>query len=200
MDLSEANRDNRYYTRWFWTELARFTFYISLASFFVFFSIDRVKAGFISNYLDLRWVLGLSLILGLCAALWGQRERDKHSKWFVVELAKAIFPIALITYLVYFLFDDLLPGSVSNYINLNWVLAICLIAGVLSVFTKEKIREKLAITKKDYTFIVVLAILGGVLIWWKTKELGWLSWVISIISGALIVIISVLLLKEEETC
>jgi len=197
MDLLEASRDNRYYTRWFWTELARFTFYISLASFFVFFSIDRVKAGFISNYLDLRWILGLSLILGLCAALWGQRERDRHSKWFILELAKAIFPIALITYLVYFLFDDLLPGLISNYINLNLILAICVIAGVLSVFVKEKV-EKQAITKKDYTFIIVLAILGGVLIWWKTKELGWLSWIISIISGVLIVIISVLLLKEEE--
>lgn len=185
-------------TKWFLTEVARFAFYISLASWFVLFIIDKQIKGFVSDYIDLRWVLGLSLIMALYAVLWGTRERDKHSKWFITEVCKAIFPVALIAYLVFFLIDDLLPGLISWHLNLNIILAICAISGVLSIFAKEEIKEKPTITKRDYAFIAVLAILGTVLIWWKIKELGWLSWVISIISGVLIVIISVLLLREEE--
>lgn len=191
--LTKTQQDSR----WFLTEAARFAFYIGLASWVILWLIEK-QTGLVSDYINLRWVLGLSLILAFCAVLWGTRERDKHSKWFILEVSKAIFPVSLITYLLFFLVNDLLPGLVSWHFNLNVLLAICAVSGVFSIFTKEEIKEKLVITKKDYAFIIVLAILGGVLIWWKTKELGWLSYIISIISGVLIVIISVLLLKEEE--
>ena len=47
-------------------------------------------------------------------------------------------------------------------------------------------------------FIVALGIVGTVLIFIKTKELGWLSYLISIIAGILIILLSYLILEEDE--
>ena len=195
MNLSKTFQQE---TKWFLAEVARFAFYISLATWFILFIINRRINGFISDYVNLGWILGLSLIFGLGSVFWGERERDKDNRWFVIELSKSIFPIVLITYLIYFLFEDFLPGLISDHLSLNWILVICAITGFLSLFTKEEKEKKTALTKKDYIFIIILAILGTLLIWQKIKELGWLSWVIAVISGVLIVIISLLLLEEDE--
>jgi len=47
-------------------------------------------------------------------------------------------------------------------------------------------------------FIGALGALGAGLVYWKTKELGLLSVVISIVSGALIILLSCLMMGEEE--
>lgn len=52
--------------------------------------------------------------------------------------------------------------------------------------------------KRDYVFVVVLGIAGFAIIKFKTVELGWLSWVISIIEGILIILLSLLVLEEDD--
>lgn len=39
---------------------------------------------------------------------------------------------------------------------------------------------------------------GAALIFYKTKELGWISYVISLVSGLLIILSSIIILKEEK--
>lgn len=85
--------------------------------------------------------------------------------------------------------------------RMGWLLGWVMLTGVLSVLTGKEIEEKEAkeeIVFKDYLFVFGLGILGAFLIFYKTKELGWLSYVISAISGLLIILLSIIILNEDE--
>lgn len=115
------------------------------------------------------------------------------------SLVNYLFQTLLVTYLVLLLVEQIWSGIVSVYLNLNYLLLIVIAAGVLDVFSEHPMRlfpEKTG--KLDYIFVVVLGILGFAIIKYKTLELGWLSWVISIIAGILIILLSLLVLDENE--
>ncbi len=93
--------------------------------------------------------------------------------------------------------EQIWAGLVSTYLNLNILLVVVIVTGILDVFSEHApiIKEKI---RKDYIFIGLLGIAGFLIIKFKTLELGWLSWVISIIAGVLIVLLSLLVLEEDE--
>jgi hypothetical protein len=114
----------------------------------------------------------------------------------------------------------------GTVLSLNYLLIVVIVFGVAFVFTnkEEKLEgdEALKIKKgkygkkgsevreykmesysdilsKDYTWLIyVLGVLGFVIIKLKTYSLGWLSWVISIVAGILIILLSLLVLEEDE--
>lgn len=113
------------------------------------------------------------------------------------ELINHIFQTLLITYLVLLLIEQIYTGFVSVYLNLNYLLVLVIASGILDVFTEKK-QTKQQTTKKDYYLIYALGILGTIIIKFKTEELGYLSYIISIIAGILIILLSHLILEEEE--
>ena len=115
-----------------------------------------------------------------------------------VEIINDVFQSLLVLYLVLLLVEQVWQYSVSMYLNLNYLLIIVIIAGIFSVFTKQKRRKKEPVTWKDYAYITILSIIGFIIIFIKTQELGWLSYVISIIAGILIFLLSLLVLEEDE--
>ena len=54
------------------------------------------------------------------------------------------------------------------------------------------------VTKKDYIMAAIAGIAGAFIIYYKTSEIGALSIIISIISGILIILLSILVLQEDE--
>ncbi len=113
-------------------------------------------------------------------------------------LVNHIFQILLVTYLILLLIEQIWAGVVSVYLNLNYLLILVIVAGILDVFSENPVRKKEEIKKKDYWLIVGLGILGFAIIKFKTVSLGWLSWVISIIAGILIILLSLLVLEDDE--
>ncbi len=107
------------------------------------------------------------------------------------------FQTMLVLYLVLLLLEQIKTGFVSNYLNLNYLLVIVIILGILDVFSEHNFIVKKP-NKFDYGFIVALGILGFGIIKYKTIELGFLSWIISIIAGILIILLSFLILSEDE--
>jgi len=114
------------------------------------------------------------------------------------DLVNHIFETLLVTYLVLLLVEQIWTGTVSNYLNLNYLLIIVILAGILSVFSEHSFIQNKKPTWKDYLFIAVLGIAGFLIILFKTQQLGWLSWLISIIAGILIILLSLLILDEDE--
>ena len=119
-------------------------------------------------------------------------------KGYKAELISSIFQSFLAAYLVLLLVEQVWNGSVSVYLNLNYLLIVIIIFGILDVFSEhKKVKEKPA-NWKDYLFIYILGIIGFIILKVKTIDLGWLSWVISIIAGILIILISLLVLEEDD--
>lgn len=114
------------------------------------------------------------------------------------ETINLLFQSFLITYLILFLIEQVWIGSVSFYLNLNYFLMIIIVLGILHIFSEHKKQKSEKIRVRDYVFISILGILGLIIIKIKTADLGWLSWIISIIAGILIVLLSVLVLGEDE--
>lgn len=113
------------------------------------------------------------------------------------SLVNHIFQILLVTYLILLLAEQIWPGIVSVYLNLNYLLIVVIVAGILDVFSEHSPIKNKPANWKDYTFIILLGIAGFVIIKFKTQSLGWLSWLISIIAGILIILLSLLVLEDD---
>lgn len=109
-----------------------------------------------------------------------------------------LFQTLLVTYLILLLIEQVSTGFVSTYLNLNYLLILVIISGILSVFSEpDKIKHEKP-KLKDYIYIAGLSIAGFIIIKFKTVELGWLSWAVSIIAGILIALLSILILEDDE--
>ncbi len=109
-----------------------------------------------------------------------------------------LFQTLLVTYLILLLVEQIWPKSVSIYLNLNYLLVIVILAGILDVFSERPLHIRQKTKPFDYIFIAILGILGFTIIKYKTIDLGWLSWLISIIAGILIILLSILVLEEDD--
>ena len=114
------------------------------------------------------------------------------------ELVNHLFQTLLVTYLILLLLEQLWDGIVSVYLNLYWLLLVVIVVGVLDVFSELPPRRHARARMIDYVFVWVLGVLGFVIIKVQTADLAWLSWVISLIAGALIILLSYLVLEEHD--
>ena len=96
------------------------------------------------------------------------------------------------------------PSSPTNpFIKLllktiNPTKVIIVIAfGIITVLTYKPVKKEEIVTKNDYYLIFFLGVLGAILIYMKIKDLGYLAYLISIIAGILIVLLSKLVIEEN---
>ncbi|MGE0793446.1 MAG: DUF1616 domain-containing protein [Candidatus Woesearchaeota archaeon] len=113
-----------------------------------------------------------------------------------IYIYKNIFNYLLIGYLVLLLiqeFDYLL------YLNSNILLIPLIVFGIVTaIYSKDEEEKKEEMKTFDKILVWVLGLIGMVLIFVKTKELGWLSYVISLISGVLIVLVGYLIYEDDD--
>ncbi|MFW5704387.1 MAG: hypothetical protein ACOCXG_00965 [Nanoarchaeota archaeon] len=156
---------------------------VLLVVFLVFFVLS-----FFLNYSFVLFLMPLVAIMGLFYKS-SFKVRDYR------ELMKLLFESSLVIYLMLLVLNEF---SKVIFVNLNVFLGLVIVLGVISILNEPKSKREDRILKKDYVLGVVLGIVGGVLIFVKTKELGWLSVIISIISVVLIILVSFLILEEED--
>jgi len=126
-------------------------------------------------------------------------QKRNNFLWLTQEIIKEIFKISLISYLLFYLVENFKAGFISDYFNLNILLIITIISGVLTVGGKKEVeeREKYSIKIRDYIFIVILGLVAAGLIFYSIKEIGKLAYLISTVSGVIIMLISILLLNNS---
>lgn len=123
-----------------------------------------------------------------------------------IELISEIFKISLVSYLVFYLIEDFFPKFVSDFFNMNIVLGLVVASGVLTIIFNKRINQTEEVFKSlatknkltDYLTIIVLSFLAAGLIYYKTKEMGKMGLIVSMISGIIILLMSILLLNEDE--
>jgi len=184
-------------------------FVVASGTLKLFFNLDKLILWTKQSHF-----FGSKELLNLLSFLKGVKNYFSYLFQEFKKSVNSIFSWSLIFYLVLllieefkdtefvkeaFLFEEsFLKGFLAE--RMNWLLGWVILTGIFSVFWGEQ-QEKLTkekITKKDYLFILGLGLLGAYLIFYKTKELGWLSYVISIISGLLIILLSIIILNEED--
>lgn len=74
--------------------------------------------------------------------------------------------------------------------------------GVITVITNnetetEKVQPAI-ITKKDYVLIAISGIVGAIIVWYKIRDIGWVSYLIGCMSGLLIITLSILMIEESN--
>lgn len=128
-----------------------------------------------------------------------QSKEVKNLIWFFSRLINEIFKVSLVAYLIFLLIETFSAGFISNYLNLNIILVVCVISGIIDFLVqKGKKLEKRKLTRNDFIWILTLSVIGALFILRKTIELGWISYLISFASGVLIVLISVLIIESED--
>lgn len=118
------------------------------------------------------------------------------------EIIKEIFKVSLISYLLFYLINDTFTGFVSDYFNITIILWVTIIAGVLSIWLgNEKNESNERATSgglKEYAFISILSLVSIFLIYYRIQSVGRLSYYISILSGVIIFLISILIRNEDK--
>ncbi len=137
-----------------------------------------------------------------------EKSASKSNNYFEISknICEQIFGIFLIGYLFFFLIDQIFDDFVSNFINLNYILATVLVFGILTVLLKENNEVKKDVSdnqQNSWKYSILSFFLGfiaAIVIFIQILSLGiLLSLFISIISGLLIALISFLLLDFKES-
>ena len=123
------------------------------------------------------------------------KERVKKA---LIHLNKNIFQYLLIFYLVILLIQEY-NENFLKFLNMNYMLILTIILGAITVLTyKPKQIEKQKLTSLDNYFIYFLGVTGAVLVYFKINDLGWISYLISALSGILIIVLNKLIVEEDE--
>ena len=120
---------------------------------------------------------------------------------FIRQLIREIFSVSLVAYLIFSLIENFIMGFISNFLDLNFLLAVVIGSGVITICFQPKEEDSFKakrINLGHIIFIILLALSFSLIIWFKIREIGWLSSLISLLSGILIILISLLMLKEES--
>ena len=121
----------------------------------------------------------------------------------IVRFSVFLYPFILVLYLILFSLENVFPGFVSINFNLNYYLLLILLIGFITAFNHEtEIKQTTDEMGKtilwNAIFIAGLVILSFVIIQYKTADLGWVGFIISIISSFLIVIVSLIIILPPE--
>ena len=127
-------------------------------------------------------------------------ERERYILEHLKYIFSYVFQALLFLFLLTLLVREFYPELINSKININWFMIIVIVFGALSILfpVNQQVPEKKQTTWKEHLLVIILGIAGAFIIFLKLKALGWLSYVISILGGMIIILLSWLLLNEEE--
>lgn len=104
------------------------------------------------------------------------------------DLLQYLFQLALVSYLGFYLIENLKPGFVSDYFNLNIVLYVTIISGILASLwpaIAPAAREHRT-GWKHYLGLLLVAVLAAIFVWYKIQTLGPWAKLIAPVSGLIV--------------
>lgn len=115
------------------------------------------------------------------------------------HIVSNVFQWILVIFLLTLLIREFYPDYINHYINITYFMIIVIVLGALAILTQ---REKEIIHKEPTKFEKImpipLGIIGAIIVFLKIKELGWIAYLISVLSGLLIIFLSYMPFEEKE--
>jgi hypothetical protein len=185
-----------------------------LVFYLILLLIDNIWKSSVSSYIYLNHLLIITIVSGVIAVFttglkmdelkaFAHRINENNTVTNIIKLNHELFSTLLVTYLILLLIENIWETSVSAHLNLNYMLIITILSGVITALTtkEEDVPEPESVktTTTEYLFILLAGLAGAVIIWYKTQEIGKISYIISILSGILIVMLSIIVMEEDET-
>lgn len=184
-----------------------------LVFYLILLLVDNIWNGSVSSYLYLHNLLVIIITSGLIVLLTTEIKTDElksvahkisknNTVTNIIKLNHELFSTLLVSYLILLLIENIWEASVSAHLNLNYLLLTTILSGVIAVLTiSDDMAESESVetTTKEYIFILLAGLAGAVIIWYKTQDIGRISYIISIISGILIVMLSFIVLEDSDT-
>lgn len=87
-------------------------------------------------------------------------------------LAGILFPYVLLIYLLLFLLESMLPGFVSDTVDLNFVLVPVLVLGCISALSDGKHIRQNPVGRHGYFIMGILSLAGFIPLFLKTRPMG----------------------------
>lgn len=127
-------------------------------------------------------------------------EKEKRVAEHLKYIFSYVFQSLLFIFLIALLLQQFYPEQIKSYININWFMIVVIIFGALTILFPQEpfIKKEKLVDWKDYIFIIILGIVGGIIILLKIKNLGWIGYVISMLGALIIILLSWLILTEKE--
>lgn len=141
---------------------------------------------------------------------------ETKPKTIIGIITTELFHVSLVTYLILLLLETLDKGFVSDFFNLNILLGIVLLSGIVMVSPLSHKREldmwelidlpldgllaglrKQGISENDFYFMLIMSAGGGFLVYLKTLELQNLSILLGFLTAAVIFMLSYLIYTEK---
>jgi len=135
--------------------------------------------------------------------LLGSQKIENYQN-FLSDIITEFFKVSLLSYLFFYLLENFVVGFVVNFFNLNILLYLTIISGVVTVWIKDdkKVEEAAAEKQKfrirEIIFIILLGIISSLLIYYKIKEIGWVALVIAPLSGIIVILLSFLIYNQND--
>ncbi|GEM_PF-3113647 len=116
------------------------------------------------------------------------------------EIITEIFKASFLSYMFFYLLENLKDGLVTNYFNLNILLWTSFITAILSILFRNGEQTVVRVSLKiwDVFLFVFFGLLIGSLVYVKLREISKLALVISPIAAVVVILISLTLLTGED--
>lgn len=139
----------------------------------------------------------------------------KSIKPYLSIISKELFQTSLVTYLILLLAETVKTGFVSFFFNMNILVGVVLVSGIVMTLTEDETEKKEEVTtiietivsiinhneekisSKDFNFILMVSLGGALLVYYKTQGLGWLSLATFLSTFTLTILLSYLIYTED---
>lgn len=110
--------------------------------------------------------------------------------WYLIKIAKDLYKVSIIVFIVYFLLEQFKTGLISNYFDINYLLAVAIFSGLIGIVLTEADGDRELITaNKNLVIQLAIVFILGLFIFQRLHNFGLIAMIISVLSALSILII-----------
>ena len=129
------------------------------------------------------------------------RKFCSENKWVrdTIDFARDIFPSLLGVLLLLLIIEAIFKGSVTSNFDIGYLLISVVILGIVSIFARSRDTdtERKLSARTSMIFIACAVLVTVFFTWYVTREIGWVSYVISALGG-LVAGFLILIVRGED--